>query len=101
MPPSKSDNDVGLMSNHIIISSENFRSHLGMMITSVLTHGYQHKTVLLATIAYICDGADYRGITICSSISKLLDLILIIRYKDKLYTGDMQLAFKEKYNTTL
>ncbi len=32
------DSDVGLMSNHIIISSENFQSHLVMMITYVLTH---------------------------------------------------------------
>ncbi len=29
----KSDDDVGLMSNYIIISSDNFQSHLGMMIT--------------------------------------------------------------------
>ncbi len=105
----KSDGDVGLMSNHIIISSENFQSHLGMTITSVLTHGYQPKSVLLATIASIpkdnrgniCDGANYRGITICSSISKLLNINLIMSYKDKLYTSDMQFAFKEKHGTVM
>ncbi len=105
----KSDGDVGLMSNHIMISSEYFQSHLGMMITSVLTHGYQPKIVLLAIIASItkdkrcniCDGANYRGITICTSLSKLLDIILIRRYKDKLYTSDMQFAFKEKHSTVI
>ncbi len=50
----KSDGDVGLMSNHIIISSEYFQSRLGMMTTSVLTHGYQPKTGLLATTTSTC-----------------------------------------------
>ncbi len=105
----KSDSYVGLMSNHIIISSENSQSLLGMMISYDLTHAYQPKTVLLATIASIpkdnrgniCDRANYKGITICSSIRKLLDIILIMRYKDKPYTSDMQFAFKERHSTVM
>ncbi len=88
----KSDGDVGLMSNHLIMCSEKFQAHLGLLITTILTHGYQPKTVLTATIASlpkdnrgnICDSKNYRGITICSVISKIIDIILIMRYKDKL-----------------
>ncbi len=43
----------------------------------------------------------YRGITICSFISKLLDIILIMRYKDKLYTSDMQFVFKERHSNVM
>ncbi len=105
----KSDGYVRLMSNHLLLSSENFQMHLGLLITPILTHGYQPQTVLLATIASIpkdnrgniCDGKSYRGIIICSSISKLMDILLIIRYKDKLQTIEMQFAFKEKHSTVM
>ncbi len=57
-----------------------------LLISAILTHGYQPQTVLLATVASIpkdnrgniCDGKNYRSITICSSISKLMDIFLII-----------------------
>ncbi len=101
----KSDGeDMGMMSNHIIHSSEMFKRSLAKMFTAVLTHRYQPKTVLQATIASIpkynigniSSGSNYRGITICSSIAKLIDIfIMIIRYNDKLQTSDIQFAFKE------
>ncbi len=86
----KSDgDDMGMMSNHTIHSSDIFKKSLAKMFTAVLTHGYQPKTVLLATIASIpkdsrgniCSGNNYRGITICSSIAKLMDTIMINRIK--------------------
>ena len=105
----KSDGDIGLMSNHIIVSSETFQRHLAKLLTAILTHGYQPKKVLLATIASIpkdsrgdiCDSKNYRGITICSSISKLMDILMILRYNGKLQTSDMQFAFKEKHSTVM
>ncbi len=106
----KSDgDDMGLMSNHIIHSSEMFKKSLAKMFTEVLTYGYQPKTVVLATIASIpkdsrgniWSGSNHRGVTISSSIPKLVDIIMIIRYKDKLQTSDMQFAFKEKHSTAM
>ncbi len=105
----KSDYDVGSMSNHLIMCREKFQTHLGLLITAILTHGYQPKTVLTAIIASlpkdnrgnICDSKNYRGITICSSISKIIDIILIMRYKDKLQISDMQFAFKDKHSTVM
>ncbi len=89
--------------------SDMFKKSLAKIFTAVLTHGYQPKTVLLATIASIpkdsreniCTGSNYSGITICSSIAKLMDIILIIMYKDKLQTSDMQFAFKAKHSTAI
>ncbi len=82
----KSDGDVGLMSNHLIMCSEKFQAHLGLLITAILTHRYQPKTVLTATIASlpkdnrgnIYDSKDYRGITICSSISTIIDISFLL-----------------------
>ncbi len=75
------------MSNHLIMCNEKFQAHLGLLITSILTYGYQPKTVFTATISSlpkdnrgnICDSINYRGITICSSNSKIIDIILIMR----------------------
>ncbi len=60
----KSDGDVGFMSNHLIICSENFKAHIGLLSTAIWTHRYQPKTVLLAIIASI--PKDNRG-NICDS----------------------------------
>ncbi len=103
----KSYGDVGLMSNHLIMCSGKFQTHLGLLIIAILIQGYQPKTVLTATIASlpkgnrgnICDSKNYRGIIICSSISKIIDIILSMRYKDILQTSDMQFAFKDKHST--
>ena len=78
-------------------------------LTSVLTHGYQPRDVLLGTIESIpkdnkkdvCDSSNYRGITLCNSISKVIDIIILSRYKDKLSTNDMQFAFKRKHSTVM
>ncbi len=66
----KSDSDdMGLMSNHIIHSSEMFKKSLDKMFTAVLTHKYQPQTVLLANYiasipkysrGNICSGSNYR-----------------------------------------
>ncbi len=34
----KSNGDVGFMSNHLIMCSEKFQAHLGLLITAILTH---------------------------------------------------------------
>ena len=104
----KGDGDKGLMSNHLQYSSATFREWLSKLMTSILVHGYHPQAILLATVASIpkdnrgniCDSKNYRGITLCSSISKLFDIIMMIRYEDKLQTSEMQFAFKKKHSTT-
>ena len=88
----KKDGDVALMSKHLLLCSNGFHSELAMLIIAILTHGYQPKRILLA---------KENTITICSSIGKLMDIILITRYRHMLQTSDMQFAFKEKHSTVM
>ena len=105
----KSDGHEGFMSNHLLLSCDRFISNIALLLTSVLTHGYQPRDVLLGTIESIpkdnkkdvCDSSNYRGITLCNSISKVIDIIILSRYKDKLSTNDMQFAFKRKHSTVM
>ncbi len=49
----------------------------------------------------ICDGINYRWITLCSSISKLIDIIMIMKYCRLLNTSEMQYAFKKDHSTVM
>ena len=105
----KSDGDKGLLSDHIILSGVDFRYLLGKLITSVIIHGHTPDAILLGTIASIpkdsrgnlLSSTNYRGITLCNAISKIMDIILIYRYHHILSTSDMQYAFKPKHSTVL
>ena len=79
---------IGLMSNHLLVSCELFYEHMGKLFTAINTHGYQPKDILLSIITSIpkdgkgnvCSGTNYRGITLYSSISKLMDIVMVIRF---------------------
>ncbi len=74
----KNDGDVGLMSNHLIVCSEKFQTHLGLLITAILTDVYQPKTVLTATIASL--PKDNRGIYVTlKSIEASQYVVLSVR----------------------
>ena len=47
-----------------------------------------------------CSG-NYRGIALCSALSKVFDHILIQRFSDKLISSDMQFSFKAQHSTVM
>ncbi len=49
----------------------------------------------------ICLGKTYRGITLCSSIAKVIDIVMLMRYSHLLNTTDMQYAFKKGHSTVM
>ena len=49
----KADGDKGLISDHLLLASDIFLQQLALMLTSILTHGYQPKDILLGTITSI------------------------------------------------
>ena len=51
--------DGGLISDHLLLASDIFLQQLALMLTSILTHGYQPKDMLLGTITSI--PKDSRG----------------------------------------
>ena len=97
----KSDGDKGLISDHLLMSCQEFKVQLGRLVTAINTHGYQPNDVLTGTIVSIpkdcrgniCIGKNYRGIMLCSSIAKVIDIVMLMRYSGILNTSDMQYAF--------
>ena len=49
----------------------------------------------------MCTDDNYRGISMCSSLMKLYEVILIQKQGDKLFTSDMQFAYKAGHSTTM
>ena len=49
----------------------------------------------------LCSSNNYRGIARCSALCKLIDLIIIDKYGDKIITSDLQFAFKGEHSTTM
>ena len=105
----KSDGDVHFMSNHLLISSQEFLVQISLLLSSILTHGYQPHDILKGSIESIpknvrgnlCDSSNYRGITLCNSISKIFDIVILNKYGNLLATSDMQYAFKDKHSTVM
>ncbi len=93
----KSNGDKGLVSNHLLISCEEVKVQLGKLITAINTHRYQPRDVLMGTISTtlkdsrgnICSGKKYKGISLCSSIAKVIDIVMLMRYSHLLNTTDM------------
>ena len=85
------------------------KTQLSKLLTAIITHGYQPRDILLGTITSIpkdragspCNGKNYRGITLCTSIAKLIDIVMIMRYNELLNTSDMQFAFKKNHSTVM
>ena len=105
----KGDGDKGIMSDHIILSSDLFKDHLTALFQAIVIHGHQPKDLLLGTISSIpkdnkgnlCQSSNYRGITLCSSISKVLDIVVLHKYSKILLTSDLQYAFKKQHSTAM
>jgi len=51
--------------------------------------------------ASLCSSDNYRGIVLCCSICKLLDLVILDQFGKYLYTSDLQFGFKSGHSTTL
>ena len=105
----KGDGDRNFMSNHLLFSCDLFLEKVSLLFTAIFTHGYQPKSLLTATIESIpkdCKGSiqtsnNYRGITLCNSIQKLMDIVIMQRYENILLTSDMQYAFKQNHSTVM
>ncbi len=105
----KSDGDKELVSSHLLMSCEEVKVQLGKLITAINTHGYQPRDVLVGSIATIpkdsrgniCSGKHYKGITLCSSITKVIDIVMLMRNSHLLNTTDMQFALKKGHSTVM
>ena len=105
----KSDGDAGLDSDHLIYGTEKLYSILCILINCSFRHSYMAECLKVSTIVSIpkdyrsslINSDNYRGICLCSSISKLFDIIMFKNNGDKLNTSDLQFAYKKRMSTTM
>ena len=103
----KSDGDVGYNSSHLMHASNLYFEHLANLFSAMFVHGHQAAPLLQATIISLpkdyskslSNDSNYRGIALCSSIAKLVDLIVMLRNEKALQLSDMQCAFKPGQST--
>ena len=84
----KRDGTANIMSDHLIHSSEKFQTHLSVLFTSMLAHGFSPHQFRCASILPIPknrkkslnDSNNYRAIALSSIIGKLFDKIIINKY---------------------
>ncbi len=76
----KSDEDEELWSNHVIYAPESLSIHISMLLTGVITHGYNSIYLLTGTLVSIpkytreniCDSNNYRGYADVHALPKCL-----------------------------
>ena len=79
------------------------------MVNSMFTHGYTPSSLLESVINSIpkdlrgdmCSKDNYRGIALCSALCKLVDILIIEKHGDVLFTSELQFAFKPRHSTNM
>ena len=105
----KSDGLRGTDSDHFIYSSQLFKIYITLMVNSMFTHGYTPSSLLESVINSIpkdlrgdmCNKDNYRGIALCSALCKLVDILIIEKHGDVLFTSELQFAFKPRHSTNM
>ena len=105
----KADDEGKLFSNHVLFASTSFYKCISCLFNGILVHGYTPKCLLNSTIISIpknkrvdlSSDDNQRGVSLCSSLFKLFELVLLNKQNDKLKTSDMQYAYKSGHSTTV
>ena len=91
------------------MSTHRFRTLLALMTNAMLIHGYNPDKLLASVIASIPkdkraslnNSDNYRGISLCCALCKVIDYVFIDKYSTNLNSSNMQFAFKSSHDTTL
>ena len=75
----------------------------------MIKHGHYAEEILLSTIVSLqkdargnsCCIDNYRGIALTSAINKVVDWVILLKYKDNLRSSELQFAYKEGHSTTM
>ena len=103
----KSDGYLGIYSDHILCGTEKLIYYIAILFNCMLSHGYTPNDLRVGTIIPIvknkrismANSENFRGISIQSSLCKLLDLIIIKKEETKLQTSHLQFGFKAGVST--
>ena len=105
----KSDGLNGPSSNHFIFAPKQFYVYFSIMLHSMLVHGVNPSVLLRSVIipipkntkASLNDSKNYRGIALSSALTKIIDMLIMEKYRDILMSSDMQYAFKDQHSTVI
>ena len=105
----KHDGNRSFWSNFIIWLPRTARKYLSMLLSAMLSHGHTPACINIGTIISIpkdssgdiCSSDNYRGIALSSSISKLMEVILIAKSGTSISSSNLQFAYKAKHGTSM
>ena len=105
----KADSEYTLFSNHILYASPLLHGYLKNLYNGMIIHGHTPTCITKSNIISIpkdirgdlSSDENYRGISLCSSVFKIFELILVQLQGPCLYTSDMQFAYKKAHSTTM
>ena len=103
------DGSAGLSTNHFKLACFDLYVHISCLLSGMLVHGVVPDDFVSSTTVPIPKGCNvnltvsdnYRGITLSSIFGKVLDLIVLMRYSDKLESNSLQFGFKAKHSTAM
>ncbi len=80
-----------------------------MLLTGLIVHGFNQRDLLIGTLlplpkdtrGHLCDSDNYRAISLCSCLNKILDWCIMNRYGDVLSTSGLQFLYEPRHSTTM
>ena len=98
----------GVFSEHLMYSSAVIAEPLAIFFTAILRHGYMPKCFRDCVILPIPKGnkdttcsQNYRPIALASSLSKVLERLILMKYESFFYSNSLQFGFKPGFSTTM
>ena len=96
-----------LTAEHILHGSPKFITHLHILFNALIIHGMVPSDFLKGTIAPVVKNSNgdinladnYRGVTLCSVFSHMLENALRLKFGHFVSSHDLQFGFKPKHST--
>lgn len=105
----KSCGTDGLSGEHVIYAHNNVYVYIRVLFNAMLCHGFiPHNLMSTILVPLLKDKKgdisaknNYRPIAITNVMSKLLEILILQKYRNVLVTTDNQFGFKEKHSTDM
>ena len=101
----RQDGDKGLWSNLVINALVSWKNMLKALIKSMIIYGHYAQELLLSTLSSLpknnLDDLCDSGIDLTSCLHKVIDWVILFKYRDQLHTSHMQFAYKENHSTSM
>ena len=104
----KNEGHSGHYTDHLIYAPDSLHIHLSLMFSAMFSHGCTPSGFLNTMLCPIpknkrkslADSENYRGIALSSVLAKVLDWIILTKYRQELDTSTVQFGFKAESSTT-